>query len=102
MGENSKIEWTNHTFNPWTGCTKISPACDHCYAESWAKRTGVVKWGNHDRRRTTPSNWRLPLKWNKTAAQFLQQHGHRQRVFCSSLSDWLDNQVPLEWLHDLC
>lgn len=33
MGENSKIEWTDHTFNPWYGCTKVSPGCDHCYAE---------------------------------------------------------------------
>ena len=40
MAENSKIEWTDHTFNPWTGCTKISPGCDHCYAEGWAKRAG--------------------------------------------------------------
>jgi protein gp37 len=45
MAENSKIEWTHHTFNPWVGCTKISPGCDHCYAEGWAKRSGQVKWG---------------------------------------------------------
>jgi len=38
MGENSKIEWTDHTFNPWVGCTKVSPGCDHCYAESWSAR----------------------------------------------------------------
>ena len=40
MAENSKIEWTRHTWNPWVGCTALSPACDHCYAEGWAKRTG--------------------------------------------------------------
>lgn len=34
MGENSKIEWTDHTFNPWCGCEKISPACAHCYADT--------------------------------------------------------------------
>ena len=46
MAENTKIEWADHTFNPWTGCTKVSPACDHCYAEGWAKRSGHVKWGS--------------------------------------------------------
>ena len=34
MAENSAIEWTDHTFNPWTGCTKVSPGCDHCYADA--------------------------------------------------------------------
>lgn len=38
VAENTGIEWCDHTFNPWVGCTKISPACDHCYAEAWAKR----------------------------------------------------------------
>jgi protein gp37 len=46
MGENSKIEWTDHTFNPWLGCTKVSPACDHCYAEGWAKRAGKPPVGS--------------------------------------------------------
>lgn len=44
MGENSKIEWTDHNFNPWVGCTKVSPSCDHCYAEAWSKRSGLVQW----------------------------------------------------------
>lgn len=93
MGENSAIEWTNHTFNPWVGCTKISPGCDHCYAEGWAKRSGLVTWGE-DRRRTSPANWRKPLKWNHEAVG-------RQRVFCASLADVFDNEVPLEWRTDL-
>ena len=38
MGKHSHIEWTHHTFNPWWGCAKVSPACQHCYAEAWAKR----------------------------------------------------------------
>jgi protein gp37 len=99
--ENSKIEWTDHTFNPWTGCTKISPACDHCYAEGWAKRTGLVRWGNHPRRRTTKSYWKKPIKWNATARAFKHQHAHRPRIFCASLADVFDNQVPLEWRVDL-
>ena len=62
MAENSKIEWCDHTFNPWVGCTKISPACDNCYAEGWAKRTGQSVLWQGERRRTTPANWNLPLK----------------------------------------
>lgn len=97
MAENSKIEWCDHTFNPWVGCTKISPACDHCYAESWAKRTGHPELWAGDRRRTTPENWRKPLKWNKDA----YVSGVRRKVFCASLADVFDNQVPIEWLVDL-
>lgn len=94
MAENSKIEWTHHTFNPWVGCTKVSPACDHCYAEGWAKRSGMVQWGPHaDRRRTSESNWRQPLKWNAEAERL----GVRYRVFCSSLADVFDNAVPVQW-----
>lgn len=99
MAENSKIEWTDHTFNPWVGCTKVSPACDHCYAEGWAKRAGKaggVVWGG-ERRRTSDRNWRQVLTWNEQA----QQEGRRFRVFCSSLADVFDNQVPDEWRADL-
>ncbi|MFD1244870.1 DUF5131 family protein [Paralysiella testudinis] len=82
MSANTKIEWADHTFNPWLGCTKISPACDHCYAESWAKRSGLVKWGVHEpRRRTSVHNWQQPLRWQRQA----QQQGIRYRVFCASL-----------------
>jgi protein gp37 len=101
MGENSKIEWTDHTFNPWTGCTKVSPGCDHCYAESWSKRSGLVEWGNNPRRRTTEGNWQNPLKWNDEAHEFKRQHGHRPRVFCASLADVFDNQVDPAWREDL-
>ena len=52
MGESTAIEWTDHTFNPWWGCTKVSPGCDHCYAEAWDKRTGGGHWGSHADRRT--------------------------------------------------
>ena len=98
MAENTAIEWADHTFNPWTGCTKVSPACDHCYAESWAKRSGTVRWGaGESRRRTTEANWRLPLKWNAQA----QREGRRFRVFCASLADVFDNEVPVQWRVDL-
>lgn len=94
MSENSKIEWTDHTFNPWIGCTKVSPGCDHCYAETWAKRYGTAEWGTgQPRHLTSESNWRQPLKWNREAAA----SGVRKRVFCASLADVFDNEVPEEW-----
>ena len=98
MSENTKIEWCDHTFNPWTGCTKVSPACDHCYAEGWAKRSGHVKWGSgQPRRRTSDANWRMPLKWNREA----ERTGVRPRVFCASLADVFDNEVDPAWRADL-
>lgn len=99
MGENSKIEWTEHTFNPWMGCTKVSPACDGCYAEALMDlRYGKVQWGPHGERvRTAPTNWKQPIKWDKAAAAA----GTRPRVFCASLADVFDNQVPPEWRADL-
>ena len=65
--ENSKIEWTDHTFNPWIGCQKVSPGCDHCYAEFLMDhRYGRVKWGPHgERKRTSEANWKLPRRWAK-------------------------------------
>ena len=97
MGENSKIEWCDHTFNPWLGCTPLSPACDFCYADGWAKRTGQAHLWKGDRRRTALSNWQQPYKWNRNAAA----KGIRYRVFCASLADVFDNQVPEEWRVDL-
>jgi len=99
MAENSKIEWCDHTFNPWIGCTKVSAGCDHCYAETlMGKRYKHVKWGKgQPRKRTSEANWRKPIKWNKDA----ESAEHWPRVFCASLSDWLDPEVPIEWLVDL-
>lgn len=97
MAENSKIEWTDHTFNPWVGCTKVSPACDHCYAEGWAKRTGQSSLWAGERRRTSLQNWAQPFRWNRKA----EKDGRRYRVFCASLADVFDNQVPIEWRDDL-
>jgi protein gp37 len=97
MGADTRIEWCDHTFNPWVGCTKISPACDHCYAESWAKRTGSAALWQGERRRTSAANWQQPHRWNRAA----QAAGTRARVFCASLADVFDNQVPEEWREDL-
>jgi len=117
MAENSKIEWCDHTFNPWEGCTKVSPGCTHCYAESRNKRFGGGNWGKgKPRRRTTTANWRKPLQWNKsdicTACEMecfvtdnrtrcCDAEPRKPRVFCASLADWLDDEVPIEWLADL-
>jgi protein gp37 len=97
MGEVTKIEWTDHTFNPWIGCQKVSPGCDHCYAEAMMDhRYGRVRWGPRGARsRTSEGNWRQPLKWARQAC------GHRPRVFCASLADVFDNKVPKEWRGDL-
>ena len=96
MAEISKIAWTDATFNPWVGCTKVSPGCDNCYAEGWAKRSGRVTWGG-ERRRTSADYWRQPMKWNRDAAA----SGVRKRVFCASLADVFDNQADFVWRRDL-
>jgi protein gp37 len=90
MGENSKIEWCDHTFNPWIGCQKVSPGCDHCYAETMMdRRYHRVQWGPHGKRmRTSPAYWRKPLQWARAA------NGNRQKVFCASLADVFDNKAP--------
>lgn len=99
MAENTAISWATHTFNPWIGCSKVSPACDGCYAEALMdKRYGKVQWGPHGERvRTAPANWKQPLKWNRQA----ETDGTRPFVFCASLADVFDNQVPAEWRRDL-
>lgn len=86
MGENSKIEWTHHTFNPWRGCTKVSDGCKHCYAETLSNRFGGKHgaWGPQGQRViAAESYWRQPIKWNREAAAA----GERRRVFCASLAD---------------
>ncbi len=85
MGENTAISWADHTFNPWMGCTKVSPGCKNCYAETMAKnRMGLNLWGpKAERRVTKTAYWRRPLMWNRKA----KQAGVRPRVFCGSMCD---------------
>lgn len=105
MSENSKIEWTDHTFNPWEGCQKVGPGCDHCYAETRNARFGggvAVNWGpGAPRRRTSKANWMKPIRWNDGHDAFFAEHGRRQRVFCASLADVFDNAVDPQWRDDL-
>lgn len=95
MAENSKIEWTVHTWNPWMGCTQVSPACDDCYAmvmmDGWL---GKVRWGaGEDRKRTSEANWKMPFRWDKAA----RKAGRIDTVFCLSLGDIWDNEVSPIW-----
>ncbi len=93
MGANSKIEWTHHTFNPWWGCEKVSPACQNCYAEAWAKRTGHAVWGKKSPRRFfTEAHWREPYRWNQQAESKQQ----RKRVFCASMADVFEQRRDLD------
>lgn len=102
MADNSKIEWCDHTFNPWIGCTKVGPGCDHCYAEALATTRLGVPWGaGQPRRRTAPGNWAKPRQWNRNAQAFAELHGRKQRVFCASLADVFDNEVDPAWRTDL-
>src|SRR5271165_362130 len=92
MGQNSSIEWTDHTFNPWWGCTKVSPACQNCYAELWAKRMGHQVWGNRTQRRFfTNNHWNEPLIWNHDA----RNTKRRRRVFCASMADVFERKREL-------
>src|SRR5258708_28997447 len=97
MGEDTKISWATHTHNAWIGCTKISPACDGCYAEKVAKFRGWAEWGpGKPRQRTTEANWRKPLQWDAAA----KAAARRDTVFANSLSDWADPEVSDEWRVD--
>jgi protein gp37 len=93
MAQHSKIEWTDHTFNPWWGCQRVSPACDHCYAETMAKRFGHKVWGARSPRRFFgDAHWAAPLRWNEDAAR----RGIRRRVFCASMADVFEKRRELD------
>jgi protein gp37 len=101
MGDTTKIQWTDHTFNPWIGCTKVHAGCTNCYAEVQNARWGYNgalpgrgsgTWGNGAPRHVTAdANWKKPLQWARAAAKA----GKRARVFCASLADVLDEEAPI-------
>jgi protein gp37 len=100
MSETTGIGWTDHTFNPWIGCTKVSQGCKLCYAETQNNRYGwnPEGWGaGKPRKRTSAANWKKPIQWAKQAVK----DGVIRRVFCSSLADVMDDEVPGEWTVDL-
>jgi len=95
MGEQTKIEWCDHTWNPWIGCQKVGAPCDFCYAEELMDaRYGRVVWGPHGERvKTGESTWANLRKWDRAAAKA----GVRRFVFSLSLGDIWDNKVPPAW-----
>ena len=96
MAKNTKIEWTDHTFNPWIGCSKVSPGCENCYAEGESKRRGWALWGKGQPRQKTKT-WHAPEKWNREA----MESGKRRRVFCASLADVFDDEIDPQWRDEL-
>lgn len=93
MGKASKIEWTHHTFNPWIGCARVSPGCEHCYAETMSNHRGWAKWGVHGTRKMmSDAYWREPLRWEREA----EAKGEPRRVFCASLADVFEERPELE------
>jgi protein gp37 len=114
MAQQSAIEWTDATVNFWWGCTKVGPGCDHCYAETWAKRTGGSHWGHGVPRRKIASAAKLIHRLDNDYADFAAdwhvadgnaqafglprpRPGWRRRVFIQSMSDLFDLEVPVEW-----
>jgi protein gp37 len=118
MAEKTGIAWTTSSWNPWIGCTEVSPGCDNCYARVLDKRHrwgGGTHWGaGVPRRRTSADNWKEPVKWNKKQSALLLQHTWQRgpalvgqdeasalwTVF-PSLCDPFDNEVPEAWRSDL-
>jgi protein gp37 len=94
MGKDSSIEWTDHTFNPWWGCSKVSSGCANCYAEAWAHRVGEKIWGEKENRRFFgEKHWSEPLKWNAVA----ESEKRRKRVFCASIADVFESRSDLDY-----
>jgi protein gp37 len=93
MSESTGIAWTDHTFNPWWGCVRVSPGCEHCYAETWDTRWKGGHWGvQAPRRFFGDAHWNEPRKWDKAAAKA----GQRARVFCASMADVFEDRRDLD------
>lgn len=94
MSENTGIQWTDHTFNPWSGCAKISPGCANCYAAALPpSMRRNADWGvGRDRAPASDSYWREPEKWNRAA----EKAGERRRVFCASVADVFEARADLD------
>lgn len=93
MGIETEIAWTDHTFNPWWGCVRVSEGCRFCYAESWDKRYGGKNWGPQAPRRFFgDKHWNEPLRWNRDA----EIAGVQRRVFCASMADVFEDRRDLD------
>lgn len=92
MAQDTKIEWTGNTFNPWWGCVKVSEGCENCYASSMSSRYGHDVWGHDKERRfLSENNWNQPTVWNRKAVEM----GIRTRVFCASMADVFERRDDL-------
>ena len=88
----TKISWTDYTFNPWWGCSRVSSACRFCYADAFATRYGKDLWRrNGDRMVTSPANWRKPVQWNAAA----EAKGTPAKTFCASMADVFEDHPDL-------
>lgn len=95
MANETGIAWTDSTFNPWWGCSKVGPGCDFCYAEEFDRTKGGDHWGPDKTPRVmSGSNWRNPVRWQRDHAKFFDEHGHNRRVFCGSMCDVFDKNAP--------
>lgn len=93
MAEKTIIAWTDHTWNLAWGCTKVSPGCKNCYADTLSARYGWDVWGPTANRRTFgQKHWDEPLKWNDQA----WKEGRRHKVFCSSMCDNFENHPTID------
>lgn len=93
MATKSKIEWTNATWNPITGCTKVSPGCKNCYAERMARRLqamGVSNYKNGFKLTLHPHVLPKPLSWKKPSL-----------IFVNSMSDLFHEDVPVDFIHEV-
>jgi protein gp37 len=107
MGKDSGIQWTDHTFNPWRGCTRVSAGCTNCYAETLSRRNPATLgvWGPSGTRVVaSEAMWGQPLEWDREA----REAGELRRVFCASLADvfedWMGPMItskglPYWWCH---
>lgn len=97
MGKASSIEWTHHTFNPWWGCTKVSPGCKNCYAETFSRRVGQEIWGRRSARRFFgDQHWNEPVRWNAEASRSRV----RRRVFCASMADVFEDRLDVKHVRE--
>jgi protein gp37 len=95
MAKNSKVAWTDHTFNSFWGCVKVSPGCKNCYASAFSKRTGQDIWGaDKPRRFFGPKHWAEPLKWDRDAAMSIPYK--KARVFAHSMSDIFETHNDMD------
>ena len=122
MADKTKISWCDSTINWWEGCTKVSAGCANCYAEARDKRfTGGKLWGKGRPRRKSKGavkdalrlnrcpmvcescgkGWGVPTTETQCPDPQCRGKMHRRRIFSLSLGDWLDPEVPVEWLAEM-